>query len=411
MAGDVLFLAHRLPYPPDRGDKMRSYHLLRHIAARAPVHLVCFADDAGEIALAETLRPMLASLHVERRRRSRLSAGLTALPTGRAISVDMFASSGLRAHVDRLVAGGRIGTIFAFSSQMAQFAPIGWRGRLLMDFVDVDSAKFAAYGQQSSGVGGWVYRREGRRLAVWERAVAARADVSLFVSEQEAALFRKVLGRQAGRIAVLENGIDLDRYDPAGDFARLSVADRGEGPLAVFTGQMDYRPNIEAVSIFARHALPLVRARMPGTRFAIVGRDPSPAVKALGNLPGVTVTGAVADVRGWIAAADVVVAPLRLARGVQNKVLEAMAMGRPVIASPAAFEGIDAVSGSELVVADGSAAEAEAVVALLADQALAAGIGKRARARMVVRYGWDAQLAALDGLLGLGGRSHREEAA
>jgi len=172
-----------------------------------------------------------------------------------------------------------------------------------------------------------------------------------------------------------------------------------EAPLIVFTGQMDYPPNIDAALGFARDALPRIRGRHPEARFAIVGREPAPSIRALDGQGGVEVTGAVPDVRPWLERADVVVAPLRIARGVQNKVLEAMAMGRPVVASPEAFEGIAAEAGRDLVVADGAEAEAEAVCALLHDPARAEAIGRAARAQIEARYAWSARLAPLDAML------------
>ena len=196
---------------------------------------------------------------------------------------------------------------------------------------------------------------------------------------------------------VLENGVDLDFFDPAAPVAALSRP--LGGPLLVFTGQMDYAPNVQAVIQFARDVLPRVRANVPDATFAIVGRNPAPAVAALAGSPGVEIVGAVPDMRPWLAAADVVVASLRIARGVQNKVLEAMAMGRPVVASEAAFEGIDAVPGLDLLVADGAGAEAAAILSLLGDRGLAAKIGRAARARMCLRYAWDRQLAPLENLM------------
>jgi sugar transferase (PEP-CTERM/EpsH1 system associated) len=261
-----------------------------------------------------------------------------------------------------------------------------------MDFVDMDSEKFLAYGHAAKPPMRWIWQREARRLFHFERETARRAVVSLFVSEAEAALFRERTGLSEEQVQVLENGIDLEGYRP-------EPHPQGQAPLIVFTGQMDYPPNIEAAAGFAREAMPMIRARMPDARFAIVGRKPDASLTALAGKHGVEVTGEVADVRPWLVDADVVVAPLRIARGIQNKVLEAMAMGRPVVASPQAFEGIDAEPGRDLVVADGAPAEAEAVCALLADRAQAEAIGTAARARVEARYAWDARLAPLDAML------------
>ncbi|MGQ2929995.1 MAG: glycosyltransferase, partial [Sphingopyxis sp.] len=196
----------------------------------------------------------------------------------------------------------------------------------------------------------------------------------------------------------VENGIDTDTFDPSLPHHRVG---QGEGPLAVFTGQMDYRPNIDAVRWFATGILPLIRQRHPAARFAIVGRAPTDEVRALADLPGVAVTGEVADVRPWLAAADAVIAPLLLARGIQNKLLEAMAMARPVVASAAAAEGIDATPGDHLLVADGADAMSAAVCSLFDDRDRARAMGQAARKQMIARYGWDARLAPLGQLLGL----------
>jgi len=389
--GDLLFLAHRVPYPPDRGDKIRSYNILKHLAQRHRVHLAAFADDAAEAAAAEDgLRPLVAKLHIERRTRSRGAAAALALATHKSVSVTAFAHKGMAGFVDRLLADEPIEQVYVFSGQMAQYAP-GDRP-FVMDFVDMDSEKFAAYGHAARPPMRWMWQREARRLFHFERETARRAVVSLFVSEAEAALFRARAKLDEEKVQVLENGIDLDGYRPAPHPA-------GQAPLIVFTGQMDYPPNVEAAASFAREAMPMVRARIPTARFAIVGRKPDAALVALAGRHGVEVTGEVADVRPWLTDADVVVAPLRIARGIQNKVLEAMAMGRPVVASPQAFEGIDAEPGRDLVVADGAPAEAEAVCALLTDRTQAEAIGAAARARVEARYAWDARLAPLDAML------------
>jgi len=390
----ILFLAHRIPFPPDRGDKIRSWHLLRTIAQFATIDLACFADDEADAAhlaaLRSALGPVLGQVRVEVRRVSRPVAAARACATGRPLSLTMFDSAGMRGFVEERLphADG----VFVFSGQMAQFIPPGSRARFVMDFVDVDSAKFAAYADESRFPMRLVYRREAKRLAAFEAQVAARADASLFVSEAEAALFRARTG--AARVQALPNGIDSAFFDPAADFPALSPEERGEGPLVLFTGQMDYRPNAEAVAWFAGAVLPLI----PGARFVIAGRNPTPQVQALAG-PRVTVTGAVADMRSWLAAADVVVAPLRIARGVQNKVLEAMSMARPVVATHAAFEGIAAEPGRHLLVADGAEPMAGAIRSLLEDPARARALGAAARKHVVAAYRWDACLAPLRGLL------------
>ncbi|MDX3908958.1 MAG: TIGR03087 family PEP-CTERM/XrtA system glycosyltransferase [Sphingobium sp.] len=401
-AGEILFLCHRIPFPPDRGDKIRSFNILRQLAEIAPVHVGCLADDERDLTFAPALEELTQSQLVLRRSGSRVAGGLRGLAKGQPLLVSLFDAPAMHDWVRRTLAERPIRAVFAYSVQMANFVPVLPPDvRFLMDFVDFDSAKYAAYGAGKFGPMGWINRREGRKLLAFEREVARRADVSTFVSEAEAAMFRDATGAGLDRVRALENGVALDYFDPVAAFPPIS---RDAGPLIVFTGQMDYRPNVEAVESFARQSLPSIRERYPDACFAIVGRGPSKAVLALRDLPGVLVTGSVDDVRGWLVAADVVVAPLRIARGIQNKVLEALAMARPVVASSQAAEGIDAIHDLHLLVASSPEKEAPMVLSLLDDPHRAASLGQSARERMIERYQWRHTLSALPELV-LGGPS------
>lgn len=402
MKPELLFLAHRIPYPPNRGDKMRSWHLLRHLGQFATVHLGAFADDAADAAHLEALRAAmggsLGEAYIEPRHRSKLWPLRALLRNQPAALAAFHGSGGMTAFAGKMLARPQVTGVFAFSIQMAQFVPAAYARPFVMDFVDFDSAKFADYAATSTGLRKLAYRRETWRLRAYEKQVAERADVSLFVSEAEAALFRDVAQPRGADVCAIGNGIDLHSYDPDAAFAPL--ADPPAKPLIVFTGQMDYRPNVEAVRAFATEVMPAIR-KLYDARFAIVGRRPDPSVRALDGQDGVIVTGEVADVRPWLKAAEVVVAPLRIARGIQNKVLEAMAMARPVVASSGAFQGIDAQPGRDLLVADGDDAQVDAVLTLFEEPERAEAMGKAARARMISHYGWDAQLAPLAAMLGL----------
>ncbi|MFM2410311.1 MAG: hypothetical protein RL481_1139 [Pseudomonadota bacterium] len=392
---EILFLAHRVPWPPDRGDKIRSHHILNKLKTMALVHVGAFADDARDKGFAEAERGGVASLHVELRDKPQWLAGVEALAKGTAVSLTSFGSRSMQDYVDAKLASGKISHIFVFSGQMAQYVPADFSGHLVMDFVDVDSAKFESYAQDGGGFMRWVHEREGKKLADFEAEVAKRADASLFVSETEAMLFRERSG--AKNVRALGNGIDTVFYDPQAKFKKLHPV--FPDPLIVFTGQMDYRPNIEAVADFAHHAMPAIRAAHPETTFAIVGRNPTQPVVDLSALPGVMVTGAVDDVRTWLAGADVVVAPLRIARGIQNKVLEAMAMARPVVASAAAAEGIDAKDERHFRIAKTVQQEADIVAELLADNDARLALGAAARTHVIAQYGWEGQLAPLDRIM------------
>lgn len=390
--GDILFLGHRVPYPPNRGDKIRGYHVLRYLSERARVHLVAFADDPRDLGGADGLAAITADPTIVWRSGSRVRSAAEAIVRGEPMSLTAFRNDAVRRAVEKVLAEHPIDTIYVFSSQMAQYLPNNPRQRVIMDFVDMDAAKFEAYAEGSRGPMRWVMQREARLLLRHDRGIAETAHASLFVSAAEAAMFADRTGLTD--VHAVENGIDTGMFDPAASFTPADLP----APAIVFTGQMDYRPNIEAVCWFAETILPLIRRRHPDARFAIVGRAPTDAVRALATRPGVIVTGEVPDVRGWLAAASVVVAPLKLARGVQNKVLEAMAMARPVVTSHAAAEGIDHAG----TIRTGETAEqiAAAVVAVLDDPIAAARMGADARAQVQQRYSWAARLAPLDALCG-----------
>jgi sugar transferase (PEP-CTERM/EpsH1 system associated) len=390
----VLFLCHRIPYPPDKGDKIRSWQLFRHLCSRAEVHLGCFVDDPSDGAHRPRLEGMAASCCF-RPLTPRLAKvrALSGLATGAPLTLPYYADGRLRAWVRRTVAAAAPDLAVAFSSAMAPYLKGLPEGTAtLLDMVDVDSAKWRAYADQRGGLGRFIYGREGRRLAEAERRFAETCDATLIISEPERAL----LGSAAPRARVLGNGTDLDLFDPAR--AMPSPFPEGVLPL-VFTGAMDYPPNAEAAVWFTRHVLPEVRASHPRAEFWIVGARPTREVRALAEAPGVVVTGRVPEMPPYLAHAALAVAPLRTARGVQNKVLEAMAMARTVVATPAAFEGIDAAPGRELCIAAAADAQARTIVALLSDPARRTAIGQAARRRMERDYGWAARMAEVDDLL------------
>jgi sugar transferase (PEP-CTERM/EpsH1 system associated) len=398
MSGEILFLAHRLPFPPDRGDRIRSTHVLRALAQIAPVHVGCFVDSVADRAHVPELAAMAASSCVEMRTKSLPMAGLEALWRGEPVSLAAYRSARLSAWVETLLASGRIGAVYVFSGQMGQFVPASWTGKLVVDLCDVDSAKFDAYGAQSRFPLGWVHRREGRLLAQVEGALAARADHTVLISAAEAALLAS-RAPAARDIRVLGNGIDAQAFSP--DVMGRAPDMTGPGPHLLFTGQMDYPPNVAAVERMAHSIMPQVRAALPHARFHIAGRAPTRAVLALAGVNGTHVHGPVPDMRPLLNAADVVVAPLTIARGVQNKVLEAMAMARPVVLSPEAATGIAAHDGEHFAIAADDAAFAQTLIRLANDRAEALRMGEAARDFVLTQQSWAAMLADLPQLLGL----------
>ncbi|MFC3096372.1 TIGR03087 family PEP-CTERM/XrtA system glycosyltransferase [Alteraurantiacibacter palmitatis] len=393
---EILFLAHRLPFPPDRGDRIRSAHVLRALAQIAPVHIGCFVDAKADRAHEGEVASLAASACVVTRRKPLPLAGVEAMVKGEPVSLAAYAHSGLSRWVEGKLASGRIGAVYVFSGQMGQFVPPSWKGRLVVDLCDVDSAKFEAYARDTRGPMAVIHAREARLLAKVEAGLAARANHTLLISAQEAALFES-RAPQARSIRVMGNGIDADHFAPGR--VKAAPAMQGAGPHLLFTGQMDYPPNIAAASRMARQILPLVQRASPGAQFHIAGRSPAPEVRALGSLPGCTVHGAVPDMRPFLAGADIVVAPLAIARGVQNKVLEAMAMARPVVLSEGAATGIPARNGEHFAIGGDDADFAAQIQTLLTDRAFARAMGDAARRFVVERQSWPAMLADLPCLL------------
>ena len=405
--GEILFLAHRVPFPPDRGDKIRSHHLLRAVAALGPVHVACFADDEGDAAHEAELADVAASHCLVPRAKPLAVAGLQAMATRRPVSLAAFADRRLASYVEKVLRERPICAIFVFSGQMGQYVPASWTGRLVVDFVDVDSAKFGAYARSASWPLRWLHGREERLLRAEEARLAARASAGLLVSEPEAELFRSRLAPElqaACNVLAVGNGIDCTGHDPQGTAPEPRLAPFAH-PRLIFTGQMDYPPNVAAVVRAATRIMPLVRAVYPEASFHVVGRKPTGAVLALDGLNGCHVWGRVDDVRPWLKGADAALVPLDLARGVQNKVLEAMAMGLPVIASPEAATGIAATNGATILSGAEDAALAQAVISLADDPARGRAIGQAARAQVMAAHAWPAMLAPLADLLGLGGET------
>jgi polysaccharide biosynthesis protein PslH len=382
---EILYLVHRMPYPPDKGDKVRSYHLLKHLVQRHRVHLGTFIDDPADAAHLPALRKLCASVHAVplHPRRSRLA-------TGEALTLPYYRSASLQTWVRERAHA--VDAALVFSSCMAQYTRELPTGRVLLDMVDVDSAKWAEYAPRHRWPLSWLYAREARTLLAWERQAAAAARHTFLATDKEAELLRGLAPESAARISGMDNGVDATFFAPAAD--RSSPFRAGEQAI-IFTGAMDYWPNVDAVSWFAREVLPLLHRQHAGLRFFIVGRSPAPAVQALAG-PHVVVTGTVPDVRPYLQHATVVVAPLRLARGIQNKVLEAMAMARPVVAAEACATALQAQAGHELLVAREASDFAERVRSLLDDPGRAATIGAAGRQRVLASYDWAAHLRQLD---------------
>lgn len=401
---NILYIAHRIPYPPDKGDKIRAYHTLRFLAARHAVWCACFVDDPADFVHVATLRRWCRDVIALPVRR--IKASLRALLN---LAVDESASDGfyrdpeMSRALARLNQRVRIDAVVAFSSTMAQYALGVDARRRLVDLCDLDSRKWAECARRRGGPRAWMMAAEARHLGRLERLVIGRFDAAVLISAEEAA---DLSATHRARIHVVGNGVDIP---PAGSCPRV------DQPTVGFVGDMSYWPNEDAVRWFADTVWHHVRRSVSGATFHVIGRHPSRAVRRLADRPGINVVGSVPDVRTHLCRCRAVVAPLRIARGVQNKVLEAMAAARPVVATAAAVTGIDAVDGQHLLIADDSAATAERLVRLLTDDALADRISRNARGLVERCYDWSRRLEPWQQLLASPadssvGSTHHEDA-
>lgn len=396
---ETLFIAHRIPFPPDRGDKIRSHHVLKALAALGPVHVATLGETEADFAAEPLLAEVATSYRMAQRDMNLPLAGIRALATGKPVSLTAFDRPELHAWIARTLAERPIDTIFVFSGQMGQYVPPEFAGRVVIDLCDVDSAKFDAYAADRSGPRSWIDAREGRLLAIEEQRLVRRADSILLVSEAEADLLRSRLDKLTDNVMAVGNGIDTTFFDPQSTNPHPALACL-PGPHLVFTGQMDYAPNVAAVVRAARSIMPLVRDWHPQAMFHVVGRAPTAEVRALEGINGTKVWGEVPDVRPFLAAADVVLVPLSIARGVQNKVLEAMAMARPVVMSVEAEIGIGGREGATYAVAADDVRMAEAAQQLLSNGPRALAMAAAARRFVVSDKSWGAALAPLKSLVG-----------
>lgn len=402
MSNEVLFLSHRMPFPPDRGDKIRSHHILKRIASLAPVHVATFADDERDIAEEVELAAIAQSYRLIRRVKPLVLAGTQALLSNKPVSLPAFYSAELAQYVETILRERPISTIYIFSGQMGQYVPADFAGKIICDLVDVDSAKFEAYAQRQGGVRGWLFAREARLLAKEEARLAVAADQTTLVSEEEAALFRSRLSPQdlsASKVVALKNGIDSRHFDPSAvrPEAQLMACD---GPRLIFSGQMDYSPNVDAVVRAIDRLMPRIRETIPGATFHIVGRNPDPEIQHRDGKNGCKVWGGVDDMRTWLSAADVALVPLEIARGVQNKVLEAMAMQLPVVLTAASACGIGGKDGQHFLIGDSDEELVDRVTALLSHPRQGLTIGLEARRFVVEELSWQATLVPLSSMIG-----------
>lgn len=341
-----------------------------------------FIDDPADVRYVSNVEELCVEtklLEINSRQRTVFSAlgFLHGLP----LSVVYYQSAEMQSWVNDTLRQHPEASVYVFSSAMGQFVPEQAQPRTVVDFVDVDSDKWRQYSVAKKFPMSWIYAREARTLLKFEQVLARSTAASTFVSTQEAQFFSKQVPDHADKVHAVSNGVDLSYFSSTASFKKLHLAGN---PVVTFVGAMDYWANVDAVVWFAQQVMPLLTAQLSQIQFYIVGGNPTADVQRLAG-PNVVVTGRVEDVRPYMECADVIVAPLRIARGIQNKVLEALAFAKPVVASSMAMEGINC---SSVCVADSPIATADAIQQLLADSDRASALANDARTFVEENFAW-----------------------
>lgn len=393
MTGRILYVTHRVPFPPDRGDRIRTWNVLKFLSGCATVDLACLADEPASDDTLQELRKVTNQLAViPHSGRGRYVRGAFSMLRGRTMTEGLFESPALKSVLRNWSRLTTYDAVLASSSGVARylFPPcVSTDTKRWVDLIDVDSQKWLDYAKAAGFPMSLVYRTEGRRLRDVECRLAATCDRLLVVSEAERNLFRAFC--PTDRIAAVSNGVDSTFFAPQPGTAI-------EAHSCAFVGVMNYKPNVDAAIWFAQNVWPQIRQRYPDAGFYVVGKSPTPEVRALQAVDGIEVTGSVPDVRPWLMRATCAVVPLRIARGVQNKVLEAMACGRPVICSPEPLKGLTAVSGVHLLRADSAVEWITTLSAVFDNRQMQHDLGAAAAKFVQQHYSWSSALAMLNEL-------------
>jgi sugar transferase (PEP-CTERM/EpsH1 system associated) len=405
----ILYIAHRIPYPPNKGDKIRSFNEIKHLSSSHKVDLVCLADNINDLKFKSDLEKYCRRVFVQHFKISQAKLrGSINLIRGKAISVGYFYMKKIQQVIDQWLSDTVYDAIICFSSPMAEYLfrspflshcfskfaqPATRNPQLIMDFCDVDSDKWLQYSQRSKFPLNLIYRIENKRLLEYEKKINRSFDNSIFVSQQEADLFYRLFP-EAKNISVIGNGVDHEYFSQP-------VTRNSQPETLIFTGAIDYWANVDGVLWFCEKIFPIVKDRYPKVQFYIVGSNPNTEIQKLGhNNKSINITGFVEDIRPYYNNADICVIPLRIARGIQNKVLEAMSMGKAVVTTSTAVQSIKATSGIHLLVEDNFDKFAEAVSMLLENHTLRNYLGTNARRFVKSNYNWQKNMKKFDELMG-----------
>lgn len=394
----LLYIVHRIPYPPNKGDKIRSYNIFKHLEKRYKIYLCAFVDDEHDWQYVDYFKTRCAdSFFIKLNPMQARLSSLTGMLTGESLSVVYYKNEKFKEWINNIVSNNPIDKILAFSSSMAQYLDEKTMEKQtkIMDLVDVDSDKWRQYALSKKWPGRWIYQREAKKLFEYEKEIIASFDKTTLVSEDEASLLKDLVPEYKDKISYFSNGVDTSYFSPE---VKYESPYQGGGKVIVFTGAMDYWANIDAVKWFVEHVFPSTREHINDLSFFIVGSNPVPEVRALAKVSGVIVTGSVVDIRPYVYHSDLVVAPLRIARGIQNKVLEAMSLAKYVLLTSAAAEGIKAIPEEHLFIANGEQEYQQRAVEILENK-VDKNVAAQARTLVVNNYSWPGKLEMLDGFL------------
>jgi sugar transferase (PEP-CTERM/EpsH1 system associated) len=384
---NILYLAHRIPYPPNKGDKIRAFRQIERLARNHRVWCACFVDSPGDLQYIDSLSAYCEDVAAVRLNRARAAIrGLGGMIRGGTVTETFHKADTMTAAVHRWTTAVKFDAVVAFSSGMAPYAFLVPAARRVLDLCDLDSRKWLDYSAASRGPARWLYRMEGTRLAAREREWLDVFDATVLITEAEAAALRNTSSQH--KLHIVGNGVVLPDV--------TTGCQNAANPTVGFVGVMDYRPNVDAVQWFVTECWPRIREAHPQAIFRIVGRTPARRVRRLVHVPGVQVVGEVDDVQTELRRFDVSVAPMRIARGLQNKVLEAMAAAKAVVLTRQAAEGISGGDGREYLIADCPGEIASGVSRLLGDEAERHRIGLAARRFVAINHCWERELARFE---------------
>lgn len=389
---DLLFLAHSIPRPPAQGEDGRAWNALRHLAAHHRVHLGCFYDRPRQARDIDELAAMCATVMcLPFGRAHQAVKRFAALVRGAPVNTAHLGNVRLTRWIAETMANARPVGAFVSGAAMARYIEDYRFAARVIDMMEVDSEKWRQAAETSRWPLSEFYWRQERAILGFETQIAARAEYALFASAAEANLFSRRAPRLHAHLAVMRNGIDHEHFTPALEYPNPFSAGRKS---VVFAGAMNYQPNIEGATWFATEVMTMLRHRFPTLDFWIVGGHPARAVRGLVR-GDIHMVHHLKDVRPYLAHADAIIAPLRVARGIDNNVLEGMAMAKPIIATPAALDGLGLVVGEEVLSSASAPGFASCVATALSGRA--GDMGARARRRVEADYGWPAALRVLDG--------------